>query len=135
MVYSSTGRYLWARPALPAESVARGADGLFGIGATSAQSDHRDDISSAIWACLAAPSTIGNEIFNCSDDHASKKQDVLSWLAQQLDVDPPVWGNEGESLGGRLVRNRVISHEKLTRLLGWRPTYPTFHEGYKQILR
>jgi nucleoside-diphosphate-sugar epimerase len=97
---------------------------------------HRDDICSAIWACLGAPSEVQNEIFNCSDDLATPKADVLNWLAERIQASPPVWEEvvSDKGWGGRLIRDRIISHEKLTQVLGWEPLYPTFREGYEQIL-
>ncbi len=98
---------------------------------------HRDDICSAIWSCLGASSEIRNEIFNCSDDLAAPKRQVLRWLAERIGASQPIWESEGtgKSVGGRLIRNRVISHEKLTRLLGWKPAYSSFREGYEEILK
>ena len=97
---------------------------------------HRDDICSALWACLGAPAEVQNEIYNCSDDFAAPKGDVLNWLAERIQASPPVWGEAAsvKGRGGRLIRDRTISHEKLTQILGWKPSYPSFREGYEQIL-
>jgi len=43
----------------------------------------------------------------------------------------------GQPAGGRrtVTPDRLIVNERLKQELGWRPGYPTFREGYAEILR
>jgi len=118
------------------DQLQRGETRFSGSGQHRLNLIHRDDICSAIWACLGAPAEVRNEIFNCSDDLAAPKVDVLNWLAERIQASPPVWEEtvSVKGRGGRLIRDRIISHEKLTQVLGWKPSYPSYREGYVQIL-
>ena len=95
---------------------------------------HRDDICAAVWAAFGAPPTIGDEIFNVADDGPTAKGEIAQWLAGRLGVAPPRF--TGEPLTGRraVTPDRVIANEKLKRALAWRPMFPTFREGYENLL-
>lgn len=95
---------------------------------------HRDDIAAAIWAALEAPPTVANEVFNLADDGAATKADVVAWLAARLGVATPRF--TGEPAAGRreVTPDRAIVADKARALLGWRPRYATFREGYEKIV-
>ena len=95
---------------------------------------HRDDIVAAIWAALAAPPAVRSEIFNVADDGAAPKAEIAAWLAARLGVPPPRF--TGEPLAGRreVTPDRVIANDKIKTMLGWRPRYPTYREGYEKFL-
>lgn len=95
---------------------------------------HRDDIVTAIAACLAAPETVANEIINLADDGAATKAEIVTWLASTLGVAAPTF--TGEPAAGRTTGtpDRVILNSKAKTLLGWNPRYPTFREGYAKLL-
>ena len=90
---------------------------------------HRDDICAAIWAALAAPVTVGSDVFNVADDGAAPKAEVTAWLAAKLGVDTPAF--TGLPAGGRraVTPDRVIANAKAKRVLGWRPAFASFREG------
>lgn len=95
---------------------------------------HRDDICAAVWRALGAPPAIRNEIFNVADDAAAQKDEVANWLAARLGIAPPRF-TESAGAGRRPVTpDRIIANGKLRATLGWRPRYPTFREGYENIL-
>lgn len=96
---------------------------------------HRADIAAAVWAGLGAEPAAAGGIYNVADDGAATKGEVVAWLAQQLGVPGPRF--TGQPAGGRrsVTPDRVIVNERLKRELGWRPQYPTFREGYGEILR
>jgi nucleoside-diphosphate-sugar epimerase len=96
---------------------------------------HRDDIVAAMWAALGAPPAVANEIFNAADDGAALKGEVTAWLAGQLGRPAPRF--TGEPAAGRrtVTPDRIIANTKLKNLLGWRPSYPSFREGYAGIIR
>ena len=95
---------------------------------------HRDDICAAIWAAFAAPATVMNEVFNVADDEAAAKEEIVAWVANRLGVPTPRF--TGEPAAGRraVTPDRVIVSEKLKTALGWRPAFPTFREGYENLL-
>jgi nucleoside-diphosphate-sugar epimerase len=114
------------------EQVRAGA--VSGTGEPRLNLAHRDDIVSAIWAVLGAPASLANEIFNISDDHPTPKRDVVRWILERTGWPAPRF--TGVPFGGRqgLTPDRTISHAKITRVLGWRPRYPSFREGYEKFL-
>lgn len=96
---------------------------------------HRDDIVTAILACLAAPATVGNEILNVADTGPAARAEVVGWLAERL--GRPVPGFDGATTvrrGGAPMPDRIISSAKIQRVLGWRPQYPDYRAGYEKLL-
>ncbi|MGH7946976.1 MAG: NAD-dependent epimerase/dehydratase family protein [Opitutaceae bacterium] len=95
---------------------------------------HRDDIVTAIAACLTAPAAIANQIFNAADDGRERKSQIVTWLAAELGLPPSRFS--GAPAGGRrtVTPDRVIANEKLKTMLAWQPRYPTFREGYASLL-
>ena len=97
---------------------------------------HRDDICAAVWAALAAPPTVAGGVFNVADVGAATKAEVVAWLAAQLGVAVPRFTGEPAASARRAVTpDRVIANGKIRHVLGWRPGFPTFREGYAEILR
>lgn len=95
---------------------------------------HREDICAAIWAAFGAAPEIRDELFNVADDGAATKGEITAWLARQIGVPPPRF--TGEPTAGRraVTPDRIIANAKLKAMLGWRPRYPSFREGYTAIL-
>lgn len=97
---------------------------------------HRDDICGAIWAALAAPAAVTGGIFNVADGAPATKAEVVAWLAARLIVAAPRFTGEA-AVGTRraVTPDRVIANGNIRRELGWRPRFPSFREGYAEILR
>lgn len=95
---------------------------------------HRDDIAGAVWAAFGASAEVAGGVFNVADDGAAPKSEVVNWLAARLGVPPPAF--TGAPANGRrtVTPDRVISNDRIKSVLGWRPRYPTFREGYEVIL-
>lgn len=119
-----------------------GATVFPGTGAHRLNLAHRDDIVAAILACATAPADVANEIFNVAGDTAAPKAEVTAWIARQLGVTAPVYARNGGELPPGVPRvrgrsgpvpDRIISNAKLKRVLGWRPRFPDFRDGYRQI--
>ena len=111
---------------------------------------HRDDVVSAIAACITAAPDAGNEILNVADDGRARKDEVVHWLAHQLaenaatglsavmyahQLGLPAPRFTGRIIGRRAATpDRVIANDRLKARLGWRPRYPTFRDGYANLL-
>jgi nucleoside-diphosphate-sugar epimerase len=95
---------------------------------------HRDDIVTAIWAAFGAGRETAGGVFNVADDGPAPKSEVAAWLATRLGVPPPRFTGEPATGRRRVTPDRVIANGKIKAVLGWRPQYPTFREGYEKIL-
>ena len=62
------------------------------------------------------------------DDYPCLQDEVLDWIAQELDL-PPVAKVQGLGGANRRIRNNRIKE------LGYRFLYPSFREGYGKMLR
>jgi nucleoside-diphosphate-sugar epimerase len=73
-------------------------------------------------------------VFNVADDGAATKGEIVDWLARRIGVAKPDF--TGAPAGGRraVTPDRIIVNAKLKTELGWRPSCPTFREGYEKIL-
>lgn len=95
---------------------------------------HRDDVCAAIWAAFGARRGVASGIFNVADDDAAVKSEVAGWLARRLGVAPPVFS--GVPMAGRntVTPDRLIANDRIKRVLGWRPRFASFREGYENVL-
>lgn len=89
---------------------------------------HRDDAAAALVHLAAvvdpAPTYLG------TDDEPARLDDVLTFLAAELDApEPPRAETTGRQGGG----DKRLSNE-LLRSTGWAPSFPTFREGYRAVL-
>jgi len=95
---------------------------------------HRDDICRAIWAALQAPAVRKDEVFNVADDGAATRGEIVGWLSARLGVPHPRF-TEGPAAGRRATTpDRIIANARLKHMLGWRPAFPSFREGYAALL-
>lgn len=105
-----------------------------GVGGHHLNLIHRDDAVAAILACFAAPGERGSARLNVADDGAAPKSVVAAWLAQQLGLPAPSFSGESVSARRGITPDRVILNHAIKEHLGWRPSYPTFREGYGSFL-
>lgn len=105
-----------------------------GVGEHHLNLIHRDDIVTAVTACFAAPATLQNEVFNLADDGRARKSEIVGWLAGQIGVPVPRFNGEPAGTRRTVTPDRVIANGKAKVMLGWRPRYPTFREGYANLL-
>lgn len=95
---------------------------------------HRDDIVAAVWSAFAAPAGVDSGVFNLADDGAATKAEITAWLAARLGRAAPVF--TGEPAAGRraVTPDRVILNARAKAVLGWRPRFPSYREGYENLL-
>lgn len=70
-----------------------------------------------------------NDYYIGVDDTPSSIQEVLTWLQEKLDVS---------ELRTQLTQRRAGSKKlsnKRAKSIGWQPAYPSYKEGYEQILK
>lgn len=104
-----------------------------GVGTHHLNLIHRDDACTAIWAALNAPATVKDGLFNVADDGAATKAEITAWLAARLGLPVPRF--TGDPAGGRApVPDRIIAAARLKSVLGWKPIWPSYREGYANLL-
>lgn len=100
---------------------------------------HVDDILSAILKLINSEEPIASGIYNLSDDTPTRKEDVVKWLAEQLNLSVPSFDKDllSQRNASRKTRtkNRRIANRKLKDSLGLALKYPSFKEGYSQIIK
>lgn len=97
---------------------------------------HRDDIVSAMLACLRAPSAVGSQIFNVADDAPATRAEVVDWLAAQLGRPAPSFDRvPGARRGGEPMPDRIIGNARIKHVLDWRPHYADYRDGFGEILK
>ncbi|MGN7251844.1 NAD-dependent epimerase/dehydratase family protein [Arthrobacter sp. SAFR-014] len=89
---------------------------------------HRDDAAGAI-VQLCTMSAVPSPVYLGVDNDPAELGDVLRFLAAELGLDVPPTGDVGEARGG----NKRCSNA-LLRETGLSFKYPTFREGYRNIL-
>ncbi len=112
-----------------------GAVQLGGSGTHRLNLAHRDDIVTAILACLGAPAAVSSDLFNVADSVPALRAEVVGWLAERL--GRPVPGFDGSATtrrGGAPMPDRIISNARIQQTLGWRPQYPDYRAGYEKLL-
>jgi nucleoside-diphosphate-sugar epimerase len=119
------GRGYWLRQFLSGEAV------LAGDGARFLNMIHRDDVA----GCVIAALTKGKpgEIYNAVDDEPVSQMAMFQWLVQRTGrAMPPSVTEKGVSKRG--ASNKRISNSKLKRELGYSFKYPTFREGFEELI-
>ncbi|MBC2593345.1 NAD-dependent epimerase/dehydratase family protein [Ruficoccus amylovorans] len=113
-----------------------------GSGETWLNLIHRDDIARAVFAAFEAPAQVANRIYNVTDGHPAPRGEIIGWLAQQCGQPEPVFAPDQarsrdsgrRSEAGRMP-DRRIDAGLIERELGWKPAYPTYKDGFTEILR
>ncbi len=115
----------------------RSAEGpIPGRGDYSMNMIHRDDAVEAICCALRGQGPSG--IYNVCDDAPVHKEEVLGYLAAQLGRPAPDFAPSQVSArlkrrGGRMPDRRILN-AKARSELGWTPNYPSYREGYADLL-
>ena len=98
-----------------------------------------DDMARAV--VLAAEHPAPGEIFNVADDWAFHARDGMSYIAAALNAPAPfkmttplakVLGGSTADFFSQSARYRT---DKIKKMLGWSPKYPTYREGLIEVFR
>lgn len=99
---------------------------------------HVQDIANAIM--LSMKSSTQENIFNIVDDQPSSSADVLDYICDQIDV-PQIVGTQFETadlspmMKSFYADNKKVKNTLAKKVLNWKPQYPSFKEGYGELLR
>jgi nucleoside-diphosphate-sugar epimerase len=117
------------------DQLREGVKTLNGSGGHRLNLVHRDDIVTAIMACLEASGSVDGGIFNVADTAPARRSEVVEWLTAQLKTSaPPFDGTATGRRAGAPMPDRTISSAKIQRELGWSPKYPDYRTGFGAIL-
>ncbi|ADE53289.1 NAD-dependent epimerase/dehydratase [Coraliomargarita akajimensis DSM 45221] len=107
-----------------------------GSGAHRLNLVHRDDIVEGILLGLMRRGAAG--IYNLADGTPVTKQALVEWIAEQLHCPVPSFDPSQtpprQLRRGAQVPDRVIDSQKAQGLLGWTPKFPSYREGYRDLL-
>lgn len=97
-----------------------------------------EDICSAIWRLWEADAAALNTIYNVADDQPALKEEVVAWLADQTgqampSFNPAISKRQRHLPNGKLP-NRIISNAKLKAATGWQPQFPSYREGFADLI-
>ena len=102
-----------------------------------------EDIVSAILGIFESGNRIEG-VFNVVDDEPVLKSEIVAWTAKRLGYEPPTFVGEASleatgrgshrRLDGGRAANRRLSNSKLKAAMEWSPQYPSFREGFDEIL-
>jgi nucleoside-diphosphate-sugar epimerase len=129
------GRHLYLN------SLQEGLPELPGDGSAWLNLIHLKDIVSALKVLALTDKLGSSEVLNVVDDFPTRKQAIVDWLANELGK-PSIPFNK-EFRGARAQRrttstglpNRRVSNARIKKLLDWQPAFPSFREGYADILK
>jgi len=100
---------------------------------------HVDDAAGGVVAALAPGGPAG--IFAIVDDEPARTADWLPALAAAIGAPPPrhvpAWLGRlaaGEAAVRMMTTSRGASNERAHDLLGWRPAWPSWREGFRHAL-
>ncbi|MDB4934934.1 MAG: Nucleoside-diphosphate-sugar epimerase [Labilithrix sp.] len=97
-------------------------------------------VADAARATVAAIEREATGIYNIVDDEPARMGDWLRELARDLNAKPPVWIPRwlarlamGNAAVVMMTEARAASNAKALRDLEWRPSIPTWREGFAQL--
>lgn len=98
---------------------------------------HVSDLAAALQASIERPCAGG--IYNLCDDEPCPPEDVVTYAAMLLGVEPPplvVYDPDAVSSASRrfFTESKRVSNALAKAELGWRPAFATYREGLRAIL-
>ncbi len=108
---------------------------LPGLGNQHLNLVNRDDAMQAvlgIWCIKNAG--VSPQIFNVVDDGAATREEITGWLAKRFGTPAPKFTRKQDENRRRTSTDRIIRNDKLKAMIGWRPWFPSYREGYEAIL-
>ena len=94
---------------------------------------HRDDVAGAVIASLARARS--GKLYNAVDDEPVSQLGLFQWLSRRLNRALPPPGPRQIFAGKRGATSKRVSNRALKEELGYRFKFPSFRDGFEQILR
>jgi nucleoside-diphosphate-sugar epimerase len=102
---------------------------------------HIDDMAAAVVAATLTEEPLAGEVFNVVDDEPVRFRDLVEFLAGRIGRQPPGGAPRwllrlaiGKAVGDTLFSSLRVSNARAKERLGWAPRFPTFREGFDQVL-
>jgi dTDP-4-dehydrorhamnose reductase len=102
---------------------------------------HRDDIAATVLAGIRAGRT-ATGVFNVTDDEPAPPQDVVTYAAELLGVEPPPlipWGEAQKDMTPMArsfySETKRVLNSRIKDTLGVKLAYPTYREGLGDLAR
>lgn len=94
---------------------------------------HREDVAGAVIAALERARA--GEVYNAVDDEPVCQRELFEWLASRLARPLPTVNPAAVDPGAkRGVTSKRVINRKLKQELGYRFEFPTFRQGFEQVL-
>jgi len=93
---------------------------------------HRDDCAGALAHLMSVPAPA--PIYVGVDREPAPRNEVLAWLAAQVDVPEPTWEEPTGAASSRAMRSNKRCSSRLLQETGFPFTYPSYREGYGAML-
>ncbi len=95
---------------------------------------HVDDIVSGVVASFTGPAGA----YNLADDRPCSQNDVIEEASRLLGQDPPPMQSLDEANLSPMAlafyaENRRVANGKAKRVLGWKPAFPSYREGLRDL--
>lgn len=123
------------------DMVKKGKFPIIGDGSSYVNFIHVDDAAQAVTKTVANYDAIIGMTFNISDDTPATYDEVLPFIAKKLNVKKPrkVPPFLAKLVAGKYTVNLVLSsfrnkNDSFKEKTGWKPFYPSYKEGFEQIL-
>lgn len=117
----------------------RSREGIQGSGDNYMNMIHVSDIVGVVLRLIQSEKPYASGIYNLSDDQPTEKHAVAKWLAQSAGLDEPKFDahtpTERQRLRKTRSKNRRIANRKLKEILNYSFLYPSYREGYSDILK
>ena len=117
----------------------RSGKGIQGSGESYMNMIHVADIVGVVLRLIQSEKPFESGIYNLSDNQPTPKNEVANWLAQEAGLGKPVFNantpTERQRVRKTRSKNRRISNEKLKETLNYSFLYPSYREGYADILK
>ncbi len=95
---------------------------------------HVDDIAATLAALVARPAGGGSHAWNVTDDEPAPPQDVVTYAAAMMGIEPPPAQDFATAELSAMARsfygeNKRCSNRRIKEMLGVVLSYPTYREG------
>lgn len=106
---------------------------IYGDGSRYMNMVHVEDVAGAIIAALEKG--VPGEIYNIVDDEPVTQIEFYKYLSEILGKPMPPFSAEQQPTGRPQATNKRVSNKKLKEKLNYTFKYPTFREGYTEIIK